>query len=209
MAMCDDLFRNQVTGGNADALLQMRALREEWHVMIAMTHVKGHQDDNTAFEDLSFDAQLNCRADQPAMLALDDQKECGPEAFIPLPAAQMCVVTPHGRLCSQCHTRLWELWAQPQIMKHCRQHFKWSRALEAAINWRARRSALGAPPSGQHKFVTKITNGILPSAKILNRCDEGVPDLCPICHQHDDNLNPLRCIAAKDWQSKFFSSLDK
>ena len=119
-----------------DVLATIHFLLQAFPQLPTISHVKGHQDDDTDYEDLSLPAQLNCDADVLATAELRDYPTtCTHVPLLPPAQTQLSIggITVSRKLAPtirrQNGLRL--------LKKYMHERFDWSNNILESVNWDA------------------------------------------------------------------------
>ena len=204
-----DIYRRQISLGDSDVFLQLIEILSEWKGQFQGFHVKGHQDNQKSYDDLTPDAKLNFHADKLATHGLLYQRINGAARFFPLPAAKCYVIGPDGPITSKLGPILYEYWSLPRLRRYYTHKFHWTPSVVDSIAWTTRTSAITPLPLHLQRFLIKLTSGILPSYTTLHRYSPGVTSSCSICGQEETNLHVFQCQQAQAWQEDFIHQLNE
>jgi GH24 family phage-related lysozyme (muramidase) len=130
-------------------------------------HVKGHQDDKIAYENLTFDARLNVDTDAEAGKYRYNNPEPRPKITrLPSNSAQLHV---SGAMIS-AHYRIGieKAASATNLREYIRSKNDWTTEQMAYINWDALGKAL-ARLAQRHTQLFKMCHEILPTATITSR----------------------------------------
>ena len=172
-------------------------------------HVKGHQDESKAYEDLSFLSQLNVDADRHAG---DYQSTHGTyRPLIPLSPTRPIALDLAGKTIHRnfksairdaAHTK--------PILDHLVRCSGWTPDVPDKIDWDAHRLATNNPLRRTH-FV-KLCHDMLPTGDLVHRYHPSYPDWCPLCRNpEEDHKHVLRCPhqSRVDWRHSFLEKVSK
>ncbi len=177
-------------------------------VMPAITHVKGHQDDNTAIENLSILARSNCAADELATTHNRLRgKKCSSVPQIDGNPIQLHI---NGEMInSKCEQAIRFAASAPAIIKQIKRRNDWNDETFHSVDWEAQRIASNRR-YGERVHIVKLCHDILPTGKMVNRYDKLTPHECIHCQSpYEDRDHILRCehSTRKAWRDKFITDL--
>ena len=172
-------------------------------------HVKGHQDETKAYEELPFLSQLNVDADRHAGAYRTAYGTYRP--IIPLSPTRPIALDISGQTIHRnfksairdaAHTR-------PILARLVRRN-GWTPDIPDRIDWDAHRLATNNPLRRTH-FV-KLCHDMLPTGSLVNRYHPSYPDWCPLCHNPaEDHKHILRCPhqTRVSWRHSFLEKVAK
>ena len=172
-------------------------------------HVKGHQDEKKAYQDLPFLAQLNVDADYQA--GQYQSRHGSHRPIIPLSPTLPIALDIAGRTIHRkfktairdaAHTG-------PLFQRMCFRN-GWSTHVPDSIDWDAHRLATANPLRRTH-FV-KVCHELLPTGSLVHRYHPSYPEWCPLCkHPTEDHKHVLRCphITRATWRTALLAKLSK
>jgi hypothetical protein len=147
---------------------------------LSLNHVKGHQDEATAVEDLPWEAQMNCHADEYATDYLDNWSE--PSKIVPfIPASNASISIAGATITRNVARRLRLAAGSPDIEKHLKHKHGWNDWILQSIDWDNQAKALGTLVYTQELFAIKWAHGLLPTRRHMERMGRAESDLCPSC----------------------------
>jgi hypothetical protein len=162
------------------------------HIVPFFRHVKGHQDDKTAYGNLLLEAQLNVDADHEAgsyyQMHPDDDT---PVRLIPGTCANLTI---NGNTISSGYKQAIQIasTASP-LMAKIQEHNGWTTHDMSLIHWIALGRANRRMPS-QMTQILKLSHDMLPTAAMVNRFDPKLPTSCMLCwHDNEDRDRILQC----------------
>ena len=177
-------------------------------VMPAITHVKGHQDDNAAIENLSILARSNCAADK---LATTHNRLRGKKcSSVPRIAGNPIQLHINGETINSKYEQAIRFAASaPAIIKQIKRRNDWNDETFHSVDWEAQRIASNRR-YGERVHIVKLCHDILPTGKMVNRYDKLTPHECIHCQSpYEDRDHILRCehSTRKAWRDKFITDL--
>jgi hypothetical protein len=177
-------------------------------VMPTTTHVKGHQDHNTAIENLSFLARSNCAADE---LATTHNRIPGKNCpSVPQIEGDPIQLHINGEtINSKCEQAIRFAASSLAIIKQIKRRDEWNDETFHSVDWEAQRIASNRR-HGERVHIVKLCHDALPAGKMVNRCDKLTAHECIHCQSPcEDRDHILRCdhCTRKAWRDKFTTDL--
>ena len=173
-------------------------------------HVKGHQDDTTSYDKLSFLAQLNVDADGHAGRYQTHSGSYRP--IIPLSPTLPIALDIAGRTVHRkIKSSIRDAAHAGPLLQRMITHYGWSPSVPDFINWDVHRLATNANPNRRTHFV-KACHDLLPTGIIVHRDNPSYPDWCPLCHHPaEDHRHVLRCPHSSRvaWRAALLQKLSK
>ena len=173
-------------------------------------HVKGHQDSDQPYRELSLPAQLNVNAD--AICTHEMEEYATPLPRVPLDPSSQVQLNVRGITITQClestihcSTRL------PQLHEYYLDRFLWLESDFEQIDWSTFGSQYQKLQS-RRKFLNKFCLYQLPTGARLHRRCPKFDDRCPTCHaEHESDDHLLQCpsLSRKAWRKDFRTSTRK
>ena len=149
-------------------------------VKFSFKHVKGHQDEDNAVDDLPWEAQMNCHADILATDYLDNWSE--PSKLVPfIPASKASIAIDRITITRNLARRLRQAASSPKLQEHIMEKNGWNDWIFQSINWDVQAKALSTLAYTQELFVTKWAHNLLPTRRHMYRIKQAESDLCPSC----------------------------
>ena len=136
---------------------QLSRLRPLLSQDLFIKHVKGHQDSDKTFADLSLPAQLNCVADELAGTAMSRALQFSVPPLLPLPSCPVYLTKQYAACCSrERHACLWYR-SEFALQQYLAQRLQLSSPLLHRINWASLSSFLSRLSRKEHTFQVKFT----------------------------------------------------
>ena len=157
-----------------------------------IAHVKGHQDDNTSYDLLPLEAQLNVDADAAATLFQTDH---GSTRFlVPIIAGNGAQLILNNKTVTYGYVKtIRNAYAYPLLCDYIGKRNQWSESELNTIDW----TSLGAACNRHHHqrhFVVKLSHDLLPTRAHTKKYDSDSPTHCIYCHDTEENRDHLlRC----------------
>jgi hypothetical protein len=176
-------------------------------VTFTLEHVKGHQDEDTPVEDLPWEAQMNCHADQLATEYLTSWAE--PSKLVPfIPVSRVSIAIDGVTITRNIARRLRLAASSPALEKHLIAKNGWNDWIFHSIDWDTQAAALNTLQYSQELFVTKWAHNILPTRRHMKRMGKAESDLCPSCLDTVETAHHIfACPCRAPWQATFIESL--
>jgi hypothetical protein len=175
----------------------------------ALEHVKGHQDAEKKVDELPWEAQMNCHADE---LATDYLRNFAtPSPVVPfIPASNVSITLNGSTLTRNVARRLRQAASSPALETHLLQKYGWTDVILKSIAWDTQAKALGTLEYTQEQFAIKWAHGILPTRRHMKRMGKAESELCPSCRATLETAPHIfACERRTDWRGKFMDSLRK
>ena len=200
---------NSIFAPDWDIIEAITRTIESSHIAPTFKHVKGHQDKNKAYQDLSFLAQLNVDADYHAGQYQTLHGSHRP--IIPLSPTRPIALDIDGRTIHRRFKTAIRDAAHTGPLFH-RMCFRngWSHQVPDSIDWDAHRIATANPIRRTH-FV-KVCHELLPTGSLVHRYHPSYPAWCPLCkHPTEDHKHVLRCphTTRVTWRTSLLATLSK
>ena len=174
-------------------------------------HIKGHQDQNTAYEDLPLLAQLNCDADEQATQYISHHPDIE-YRYVPLiPSNGAQLNLQDGTITSNIKQALRHAHTMIPLRHALCQKFEWNLHTFNDINWTAHGRALRRHQSHRVTMV-KFLNGILPVGKMVHKYSAKYSPTCPSCPaQLEDTHHLFHCPAEsrQSWRITCYQAVAK
>ena len=173
----------------ADVLMQINntLVQLKAHSIILMKHVNSHQDDDKAFQDLSWPEKLNVYCDQLATTKLKEIID-DPSGIVPfLPASQILLTINNIAIRHHVPFQIRHLWGKMAHRKYLTNHHDWTDDAFDNIHWELFCQTLLSHSFKKRLFLIKWTNLILPfNQKYYSYNICGLPK-CPSNCSHEKN----------------------
>jgi len=198
-----DAFQSKYASPNA-------TLHPDWDVVNAIAHtfaqlhgvtykarwIKSHQDTQTAYDQLSWEAQMNCDAD--GLASVFQQSPQGRihlkvVPILPNTVAQLEVSgsTVTGRYKSVLRQRA----TLPMLEAYLTHRFGWDNEVLGSLDWEVLRVLISSYDE-QRPTLVKHLHAIAPTGKYAHRNDHHESQKCPACpHEVETNDHMMRCPA--------------
>ncbi len=194
-----------------DMVKQIELAKQECPIPQYVKWVKGHQDTDGKYEDLSRPSQLNIIADNLATRHRLYIRNLYPKERIEGPALPACnAVLYHNnqRITGYERRTLRSSWAAKQYKKYIITKHKWTEGQYDLMNWPVYQSARRCSPRHLKKFVNKLQTNWLPTNTRLHTIYGTSPDCCSCLHP--ETINHLyQCPTRSEWRVKFLKELEQ
>lgn len=174
-------------------------------------HIKGHQDMNTPYQQLSLKAQLNCDADKLANEYIVDHPNDDYTTALLLPTSGIQLNLSTGTISSKLKQELRLARTTPPMFAHLTERFGWNQTTLDDIDWECSRRAYNRLQKHQLTLV-KHANNYTPTGSRVNRYDPKYPPGCPSCPEPLEvapHIHQCQCPARVEVKNKILSSLRK
>ena len=207
----DRIVPNETLAAEWDLLMEIWSARDAFppESRPSLTHVKGHQDKKTPYNDLPLRAQLNVDADRLADQYLETNPDLNCIRTSMFPTTRALIHTSTGTITYKLKRKLRECRTRPPLVQKLRTDYGWDDDTFRDINWEASRVALTRlrhHKTTMHKHINKCT----PVGKLVNRYDPKYPAGCPSCDEPIETREHLyQCGSARrqSWRGTFISEL--
>jgi hypothetical protein len=157
----------------------------------AFLHVKGHQDDKIAYDELTLNAQMNVDAGSEAGDFQNNYPAYRP--MIPCLPSNRAQLHLGGKVIpSKLKRHIREAFTVPPYMKYLQERFQWTEQCASTVDWKAYTQAIGRFNMRRIQ-ITKLCNDLLPTARWANRYDSLTTDHCLHCGEQEDCDHLLQC----------------
>jgi hypothetical protein len=140
-------------------------------IYIKTEHVKGHQDKDKAFEQLTLPEKFNVFADNIATYAPDlaITSKAEPDPWLPLPRGSPYLIHEGKMQTSHECTLLHSSYAGSQLKKYQLTKHNWTEKQHESVDWAANEIAMKRVDKRQHVFIVKLTYNCIPVHRWLYR----------------------------------------
>ena len=173
-----------------------------------LVHVKGHQDTNTAVDNLSFRAQLNVKADRLATHAYTEDPTHAP--LVPLFPQAVCAFDIDGvTITRNLKGKIRSAASRQKMEDYLMERTGWSFTVSSSIDWDAHRGALNHSRD-RRTFTLKLIHRWLPIGRRVTWYDKKYDPSCFACGRpEEDQDHWLLCMAGTDgiqWRIKLLTN---
>ena len=208
---CTRWYPNETITSDWDVIQAIISTLQTFDQCPYIEHVKGHQDDVTAYALLSLEAQLNIDADAAAT---EYQEAFGGRRWkVPRISGNRAQLSlSHKTITHHYVKNLRHAYCYPLLRAYIGKRNQWSDTELATIDW----SGLGAACNknhGQRHFVVKLSHDLLPTRAVTSQYDNSRPTACPFClslpETRDHLLRCTRDGLCQKWCNDLLSRLRK
>ena len=199
-------YPNMTLKAEFDLTEQIYDTHQKYKIIATFTHVKGHQDDDATYDDLSLEAQLNVDADELAEQHYSTGPQSTPQVQL-LPSSSVTLFIRGISITNDYQTQLIRSYTEPTYIGHLQDKFGWSSPTTTTIAWKS--LSCGIRRLGRHCLVTKICNDLLPTAVTLQKWKYQTHDTCCLCGQTEtrEHLYLCRHHSRIQWKIRFMNAL--
>ena len=201
---------------NWDAYTQAHVLTKDLQKVLQFVepcqHVKGHQDDEVEFEDLSWQAKMNVYADDQATIMLDNypkttkaDKKRWRELLLPACPAYLVV---NGTVETAKALEALDEWVNETPMhNYYEKKHSWTNDTLMSVDWIAYKGAQKQYRHSDTAFTTKLCCRWLPTYKHLHKMKAVDSNKCLKCDCVEDQKHIFQCDHWKKWKQSFIMGL--
>ena len=155
-------------------------------------HVKGHQDNKVAQDELSITARLNVRADELAGNYWKWNNQSRPT--VPrLGSNKAQLIINDSTINGHYRSEIRNAASSGDLKEYTMSKFHWTSEQYESINWDAFGSAVSATKQRADQ-ITKLVFDWAPTNTLLHKYDPSVSPLCPHCHNEEESVtHVIRC----------------
>ena len=175
---------------------------------VSIGWIKGHQDDETDYNELDLPAQLNCDADKLADNAHQLQLLT---TKIQFPGSQIQIHHNQSPVTSKFRATLRKCIKTGPMMDHLCKTNHWTQTIFDQINWEAHKQSVSNSDL-PGKFVSKLVHNLLPTGSRVHKYKPFYDHRCPSCGEpQEDQYHLLRCQHPDrlKWTTNFFEDIRK
>ena len=155
-------------------------------------HVKGHQEDTTPFDQLSWSAKLNIYCDQLATRVLCEQHK--PITTVPhLPASKIALQIEQTTITHHIPSQIRRMYSRQAQRVYLTNHHKWSTNTFSSVEWDQFRRIYFSFRLQKRRFITKWVNKILPFNQRQYTWNLATSPKCASCYETENEHHFLRC----------------
>ena len=201
--MWDMFFLNETIISDWDILQNIISSLAQFQHEPTLSHVKGHQDAQASYAQLSLLAKLIVDADRltsryraPRDLQLN---------IIPAITGNAYVSIMENTIMSNFVSELRQVVSLTALEKYLSDKYSWSALIYNNIDWTAHYTCI-KKSSMPHKFI--IIHGWLPIRNIAHSYHTKYDAKCPSCsHDTEDIINFLWCPTCQEWKTSLLTRL--
>ena len=207
------VYPNATMDSEWDVLAEIRATMLELLEVgqPTMDHIKGHQDREKPFEQLSLKAQLNCRADWLADEYLQENPDLVLSRVPILPSSGCQLHLPHGTVTHNVKQEMQHARSVPPLKTRMCKKNGWSNETFDDIDWGVHGLALKRLQKHRTTLV-KYLHDWLPVGKRVHQYDKKYPKSCPSCQaptEDTDHLWMCQGLGRDQWRRESRSAMLK
>jgi hypothetical protein len=191
-----------------DVQMQIIATIKELDIDIHTKHVKGHQDDDKTYDQLSYEAQLNIQADRLATQAWQTYFCAHPHVHYPDSRCTLYINNAAVNRAYRSYMR--RAYSSHDAREYLMDKYKWDVETCEGIDWYSHGTALKSLPHNQQRFVHRFIIDWLPINNRLHVRGRIPSNLCTLCDQDPETERHfLYCLKNKHTREKLHESLRK
>ena len=187
-----DPYPNTTLTPEFDVTEQIFLIHRQFNIEAQFSHVKGHQDASTAYQDLPLIAQRNVDADSLATRGINLYPD--PQSPIRVPMLPSCsaILNLNGDDITRNYRHaLIKTATEPPYMRKLQTKFEWSDSVIQQIAWQC--LTLATKRISRRVLLTKCCNDLLPTGTVLHRHKQQSHDKCPHCGQSETHEHLFLC----------------
>jgi hypothetical protein len=179
-----------------DLILAIRNIIRQTSWSWSWTHVKGHQDNETSFDNLDMLSQINVRMDQ---LAKEYWKQTlGQRSLQAITGEPWPLLLDGQKVTSNMREKLRDFCLSKGALLYWQKKRQFRSASVHDIDWDVFKAAMKGLPSGRQKWVTKMTTGFCATGVVMHRRGERATAECPRCALTEDVEHVWKCKSETD-----------
>ena len=201
-------YPNETLTSEFDVSEQIYITQKDNSIRAHFRWVKGHQDNNTKYEDLPLEAQLNIDADELAGEYQEEQGQFHPMIHT-LPSCPAMLSKGGISVTSNYRKQLIRAYVEPKYMEYLQYKFGWSNDTITGIVWKCLK--LATQRINRDVLLTKICNDLLPTATVLRKRKYPNSDKCVMCNKQETRDHMMICEAQSQikWRRSCMSAIRK
>jgi len=206
------IYPNATLASEWDVIAEIRTtlLAMETSNRPTLTHVYGHQDNDTSYDALPLEAQLNVDADALAAQFITDHPNWVYQQVPIMPSSGAQLNLPQGTITYNLRLELQHASVAPPLKAKLQTKCSWDDETFDDVDWTAHGRAL--KKHEQHRVtLVKYLYDILPIGHQVHRYDPKYSDKCPSCDNPPVETKEHfgRCPAPSrvEWRQQFLSNL--
>ncbi len=162
-----------------------------------MQHVRGHQDDDTAYVDLPLPAQLNVDADLLASEYEFKMSQC--PTRVPLITGNTVQLHHRGRtITSNLKRTVRRLATEPALINYIEKKNSWDNGEFSLVDWDSHGVSLQKHYHIKH-FIVKFVHDWLPVGKLIARYGQFFQAKCPSCDYAEEDRSHFLLCPSRPW----------
>ena len=189
-------IRNKL-GPDYDLVTELQCSLDRYGIKVTPKHVKGHQDRDKTYDELPFEAQMNCDCDEAAGEHMHHPPDgLAPRDSAPFIPSSKAALRLEGRLITsniEHHVRMQR--EGTKLQQRIMSKEGWTEHTFNKVDWDSHEIAFRK--LGRSRFRTRVVqfeHRWLPMGKQLHRIDSEKSNLCPVCKTtEEDQTHFLTC----------------
>jgi hypothetical protein len=201
-------FPNATSNADWDAVQAISTTCAKLHIVPFFRHVKGHQDDKTAYGNLPLEAQLNVDADHEAGSYYQMHPNNDTPVWLISGTCANLTIN-NSTISSRYKQAIHTVSTAPPLMAKIQERNGWSPHDMSRTYWTALSRATRRMPSRMTQIL-KLSHDILPAAELVHRYDPQLPTSCMLCrHGNEDRDHILQCPHRSRhlWRHRLFAAI--
>eukprot|EP00980_Cylindrotheca_fusiformis_P024905 scaffold12690_cov177-Cylindrotheca_fusiformis.AAC.2 len=200
----DEPFPNVTLDPEYDIIHEIVMTCRQAKLEVVLSHVKGHQNTRTDFDELTLPEQLNIEADELAReyrIATNNIKR----PLVPMLQHTRCLVHSNDTdtITRAYRQTLRNLVATPAIRNQMAKSFRWSPSTIDLVDWGVFEKCRSKMQTRAQQ-MTKLGFNILPTASVVAKGAKSKSDICPLCEtdpETNDHLCQCSATQVRLWRS--------
>jgi hypothetical protein len=197
-------------GADYDLVNELKLSLEKYGINVTPKHVKGHQDSDKAYEELSFEAQMNCDCDKAA----DEHMHQPPDGLAPrdsapfLPSSKIGLLLDGKLITSNIEQHIRMQREGIKLQRRIMSKEGWTQHTFDSIDWDSHEIAFRK--LGRSRFKTRVVqfeHRWLPMGKQLHRINSEHSNLCPVCKSAEEDQTHFLTCSDEKCRSNFLLQL--
>ena len=204
----DKIFPNSTMASEWDIIAEIRQTHHDIPVnKPTFHHVKGHQDNDTPYEELPLRAQLNVDADQLAEDWLNTHPEFDHRKVPVLPTSGCQLNGLDGTITYNMKQATRQARTIPALGNKLMEKYDWDSQTIEDIAWNSHGRAIRR--MDQHRVsLIKYLHRILPVGHLVHKYNIKYPQECPACNHHDETFDHfMECPARRQARQKWYQAV--
>ena len=153
-------------------------------------HIRGHQDKNTAYEELDIIAQGNVDADRYAAIEMEVNRPVDQRVIIGAPWE----LKQNGkRIVGDIEKRIRNTIHEREMQEYWRKKFSITKEQQDQVNWEVFKKVNRMNEDWVQTWMTKYNSRIGGVRKNMHRRKHATDDKCPCCEEQEDTDHLLKC----------------
>jgi hypothetical protein len=188
----DILYPNETLRPDWDIVEQIASFIQSSIHTITIDHVKGHQDDDKAYEELSPEAQMNVDADELAGEYIHEHFSPRPQAPM-LPTTRCQLILRGTTVTSHYNTTIIRSASSTTYLSKLYEDKDWDLSTQSQLHWPTFRSLIRRN-TFRNVWMVKLVHDLLPFKSTTAKYSGSDDTFCPYCQASPDTfIHWLRC----------------